>query len=126
LFNGNLGIGSLIEFECAYEVPNLGPPADAGLSYFVQTSDGFLHTATSTSTAAGTGNGVNAYIVPVLANQFSPSLNSQSVNTLNIRYSNHLGGGTIFFLNQAEIEGSSGILGPVFSAHTLNDHAFNN
>jgi len=127
--SGNLpNIGTYVGSEFLFEVPNLGPPPDAGLSYFVQTSDGFLHTATSTSVLEGSPNGFNFYSVLVLPNQFSPALNSQAVNTFNIRYSSHFGGGTIFYLvapGETGILGSQGVIG-TFNENTLNDGAFNN
>jgi hypothetical protein len=125
---GNLTneIGSFSKFSFLYEVLNAGPKADAGLTYYVQTSDGFLHTAKSTSYLTGGKplNGVNVYQVTVLANQFSPAITTQVATTLNVRYS-HCAAGTIYFTPDVSIAGSNFSL-DIGAANTMNDTAFNN
>jgi len=125
LASGNLpGIGSLEVSEIFYDVPNLGPPADAGLRYFVQTSDGFLHTATSTSAFFNSGNGVNVYLVAVVPLQFSPLITRpELLSKINIRYASNAAG-TIIFVG-AILEGTEGIIDSA-NFNTVNDTQFNN
>ena len=119
-------IGSFEELVYFYQVPDLGPSADAGLRYFVQTSDGFLHTASSASTLGVSAQGVNVYEVVVQSFQFSPVLVSQTVNTLNIRYASNSSAGTIYIMVfSTSIVGSDNVI-DIFNVNTLNDNAFNN
>ena len=118
--------GSLEVLEHVYDVPNLGPPADAGLRYFIQTSDGFIHTAAGTSRFLDSNNGANAYGVGLVPPQFTPLITLHEVPTsLNIRYTNTVG--TIFFVGVL-IEGANLVESTPenFNFNTVNDTAFNN
>jgi len=121
-------VGSFESLFFFYAVPNNGPSADAGLLYFVQTSDGFLHTASSTSVSGKPTNGFSIYSVGVFADQFSPVITAQSINTLNIRYASNDSTGTIYYLvvdGESAILGSNGVIN-TFDVNTVNDRAFNN
>ena len=117
-----MNIGSLEEAIFGYE--DFGISADTGLRYFAQTSDGFIHVASSTSTFEETRNGINLYIVEVFADQFSPLL-STSINTVNVRYADNAAG-TIFLVpDYGSINGSNHDFVTEF-LNTVNDPAFNN
>src|SRR5208283_2161164 len=99
--------------------PNLGPPADPGLRYFAQTSDGFIHSATATSEFVGAANGVNVYVVVIGPLQFAPLITFHEVlTTVNFSYANNAAG-TIFFTG-ADILGTFGFIG-TFNFNTVND-----
>jgi hypothetical protein len=128
LTSGSLSsqFGSFQFFSFIYEVLDGGPSADSGLRYYLQTDDGFLHTATSTSYLIGLvpPHGVNPYQVSVYGDQFSPAITTQTANTISIRYAKSPAG-TIYFTSDTVVQGSN-LGSEIGGLNTKNDTAFNN
>jgi hypothetical protein len=120
-------IGKLDHIRIFYEVPSQGPSADPGLRYYLQTSDGFLHSATAASKFSSTSDSFNVYENLVKADLFAPALTA-TVSSFSLSYTRSAAGN--IYVSFPTIKGSKGKfewnLPDGFSLKTNNDKQFNN
>lgn len=119
-------VGNFRDFEIYYDVPNLGPAADSGLYFVIQTSDGFTRIASKNAILHFTANGFNSWRIILLPSDFSPSFseNQTVLQTVSARYNGSVGPIYMYF---PFVLGSDGVLTYLdFSYKTNPDFRFNN